>query len=420
MTIKIAVIGTGYVGLVSGACMADIGHEVLCIDRDLHKIADLQKGIIPIYEPGLKEIVERNVAAGRLSFASQMQEAEADAVFLAVGTPTDPKTDNADLSILFEAANEVAQKLGKKTLIVVKSTVPVGTCEKLKGIFGENADIASNPEFLREGSAIKDFMQPDRVVCGVENSQAQDLLQRIYAPLGAKIVFTSPETSELIKYAANAMLAIKVVFINELADLCEEVGADIDDLSVGIGLDSRIGEKFLKAGPGIGGSCFPKDTRALAAQAQNAGVPTKIIEALIDANESRKAKMAKKIINKIGKGKVAVFGLTFKANTDDMRESPALAIVHELERAGLHICAYDPQGMKEAKKLLPNIEYAESAEAAAENAEAVAILTEWEEFKQVDYGKLKLNKKIIFDFRNILTPPQYVGFEYISIGRKPI
>lgn len=417
MTYKIAVIGTGYVGLVSGVCFADIGHEVICIDNNQKKVADLKNGKMPIYEPGLVELVQKNVEAGRLNFSGELQINDVDAVFLAVGTPTDPKTENADLSFLFAAAKEVAEKITDKILVVTKSTVPVGTGKKLKEIFGDKAEIVSNPEFLREGNAINDFMHPDRIVCGVESAEAEKTMRGLYEPIKTEKVFTSIETAELIKYAANAMLATKVVFINEMADLCEAVGADIEDLSHGIGLDSRIGEKFLKAGPGIGGSCFPKDTRALAAQAKYAGQPTQIIEALIDSNEKRKRKLAQKVIDKVGSGTIAVLGLTFKANTDDLRESAAIAIVPELQKASLKIKAYDPQGMEEAEKHLPNIELCASAEDAAENADAVLILTEWDEFKNVDYKSLKLNRKLIIDLRNLLNPDDLDGFEYVGVGR---
>lgn len=417
---NLVIIGTGYVGLVSGACFAEIGHNVVCVDKDSGKIQTLENGEIPIYEPGLKAVVDRNVSARRLKFSTDLELDSADAVFLAVGTPTDPETQNADLTQFLAAAQEVADKLDHKVFVVTKSTVPVGTGAKLAEIFGDKADVISNPEFLREGQAVNDFMKPDRVVCGVSGDAAQSFMDELYKPLNAKMVFTSIATSELIKYAANSILAAKVVFINEMADLCEAVGADVQELANGIGLDERIGTRFLRAGPGIGGSCFPKDSRSLAVQAQNHGVPTKIIEALVESNENRKHKMAERIFEQVGAGaKVAIFGLTFKANTDDMRESPSLTIIPDLIEKGVEVVAYDPAGMEESKKFMPEIEYANSAEAAAEGADAVVILTEWDEFKNVDYNSLNLKRKLVMDLRNILEPKKLrdAGFEYISVGR---
>lgn len=417
---NIVMIGTGYVGLVTGACLADIGHNVLCIDNDKSKIDLLNQGGIPIYEPGLDKIVAQNIKNGRLKFSTELNVENADAVFLGVGTPTDDKTGNADLTYLFSAANEIKQKLKKKTVVVTKSTVPVGTGAQLKRIIGNNAEMVSNPEFLREGNAIHDFMNPDRVVIGSESRAAEKLMGEIYAPLKSEIVFTSIESSELIKYAANAFLAAKVAFINEIADLCEQVDADVDDVARGMGLDKRIGTQFLKAGPGIGGSCFPKDIRALLAQERSAGLESKMVEAVIDSNEKRKRRIAGKIADIVGQGTIAIFGLTFKANTDDMRESPALVIIPELQKAGFKIRAYDPEGMKEAKKVLRNIEFCESAENAAEGASAVVILTEWQEFKQVDYSHLKLKNKVIIDLRNLLDRNEFNEFDYYSTGRKPM
>ena len=419
MSFNLVFIGTGYVGLVSGTCMAEIGHNVTCIDNNPAKIETLKNNQIPIYEPGLQEIVAKNVAAGRLKFSTELDLENVDAVFLAVGTPTDPKTNNANLEYLFAAAEEVKGKLTKKIFVITKSTVPVGTGKQLEDIFADQADIISNPEFLREGCAIEDFMKPDRVVCGVSSNEAKEFMSELYKPLNAENVFSNVATAELTKYASNAMLAAKVVFINEMADLCEATGADVTQLSHAVGLDHRIGEKFLNAGPGVGGSCFPKDARALAYQAQQHNVPTKIIEGLVEANENRKVLMSKKVIDRVSSGgKVAIFGLTFKANTDDMRESPSIVIIEELQKAGLQIAAYDPQGMEEAKKILPNIEYASSAKQAAQDAEAVVIITEWDEFKTLDYSELEMRNNLIIDLRNILNENELPeNFEYVGVGR---
>ncbi len=417
-SVKIVVIGTGYVGLVTGACLAKLGHSVVCVDKDSAKIDTLKNGGIPIFEPGLDAVVAEAVQAGNLEFSVEGSFDEADAVFLAVGTPTDPKTQNADMTAFFAAAREVAEKTKNKITVVTKSTVPVGTGAKLKEIFGDKADIVSNPEFLREGNAIHDFMHPDRVVVGADSEAAFKLLRGIYAPLGAEIMETSIASSELIKYASNAFLAAKVVFINEIADFCEKVGADVEEVAKGMGLDGRIGPKFLKAGPGIGGSCFPKDARALGVQAAAAGVPSRIIDGLIESNEQRKLHMAERIISLAGQGaKVAVLGLTFKAQTDDMREAASLTIIPLLQKAGLKVSAYDPEGVHEAKKYLPGLDYARTAEEAAKGADAVVILTEWDEFRKLDYSKLPLNRKLIIDLRNILDRKNLPGFEYHSVGR---
>lgn len=417
MSKNIVIIGSGYVGLVSGTCFAELGHNVLCVDKDASKISALNAGKIPIYEPNLQEMVAHNVAANRLKFSTELDLQNADAVFLAVGTPTNPETNNADLKYLFAAAEEVKSKLTAPALIVTKSTVPVGTGAKLKAIFGDTASIASNPEFLREGCAISDFMQPDRVVCGVENAESKKLLHEIYAPLKAQIIFTSIATAELTKYAANAMLAMRVGFINEMAELCEAANADVLQLAHAVGLDKRIGPQFLQAGPGVGGSCFPKDTRALAAQAKEMGKTSKIIESVIESNISHQKFVANNIVKKIGSGTVAIFGLTFKANTDDMREAPSLAIIPMLQKAGLKIKAYDPQGLHEAAKLLPNIELCNSAANAAANADAIVILTEWDEFKKLDYSTLTPARKLLIDTRNILANNPPAGYEYIGLGR---
>ena len=417
MSKNLVIIGSGYVGLVSGACFAELGHNVLCVDKDAGKIAALNAGQIPIYEPNLHKLVASNSSVGRLRFSTELDLQNADAVFLAVGTPTNPETNNADLTYLFAAAREVKAALKKPSLIVTKSTVPVGTGAKLQEIFGNSASIASNPEFLREGAAIGDFMQPDRIVCGVDNAQSEDLLREIYAPLNATILFTSIATAELTKYAANAMLATRVGFINEMADLCEQTGADILQLSHAVGLDKRIGEQFLQAGPGVGGSCFPKDTRALAAQALEFGVKSNIIEGVVRSNIEHQQRVAARIVAKVGAGTVAVFGLTFKANTDDMREAPALIIIPKLQASGLNIKAYDPQGMHEASRILDGVEFCKTAAYAADEADAIVILTEWDEFKKLDYTALTPKQKRIFDTRNILAENPPAGYDYHGLGR---
>lgn len=416
---NIVMIGTGYVGLVTGACLADIGHNVLCVDKDKGKIQRLEKGEIPIYEPGLEEVVKRNVENGRLTFSSELKLKNTDAVFLGVGTPTDPNTNNADLTAFLAAAAEVKQKLENKCVVVTKSTVPAGTGKKLKNILQGAADVVSNPEFLREGNAVHDFMNPDRIVIGVETEAARKAMAEIYSPMKGEIVFTSIESAELIKYAANAFLATKVAFINEMADLCEKIGADIEDVSKGMGLDKRIGGQFLKAGPGIGGSCFPKDIRSLSAQEKSFGLDSKLVEAVIESNETRKKNMAARIAEIAGSGTIAVLGLTFKANTDDMRESASLTIIPLLQKAGFKIKAYDPQGMHEAAKILKDVEYAKTSTAALEGASAAVILTEWPEFKNIDFNKANLRKNIIIDLRNLLDKTQLSNFAYYSVGRSP-
>jgi len=433
---RIAMIGTGYVGLVSGACLSEFGHDVVCIDKDEAKVADLRAGSIPIFEPGLDEVVAANVRAGRLSFATGMAKAvaEAEAVFIAVGTPSRRGDGHADLTYVFAAAEELAAHLGAYTVVVTKSTVPVGTSRKVKEIIartrpGAAFDVCSNPEFLREGSAIEDFRRPDRVVVGCDSDRARDVIREIYRPLylhETPILFTSPESSELIKYAANAFLATKITFINEMADLCEKVGADIQDVARGIGLDGRIGSKFLHAGPGFGGSCFPKDTLALLKTSQDSGAPARIVEAVVDVNEARKVAMAKKIesaFGGVGGKTIAVLGLTFKPNTDDMRDAPSLVIVPHLAAAGAAIRAYDPEGAKEARKLL-GIELHKSAYEALEGADGVVILTEWNEFRALDFARMKslLKRPLMVDLRNIYRPSQMAaaGFTYVSVGRKTV
>jgi UDPglucose 6-dehydrogenase len=433
---RIAMIGSGYVGLVSGACLSEFGHEVVCIDKDQNKIANLNKGSVPIFEPGLDEVVAANARAGRLSFTTDLAPAvaQADAVFIAVGTPSRRGDGHADLSFVFGAAEEIAHALGHYTVIVTKSTVPVGTGKKVEDIIRKirpeaEFDVASNPEFLREGSAIEDFRRPDRIVVGAETERARNVLKEVYRPLylnETPIVFTSRETSELIKYAANAFLATKITFINEMADLCEKVGADVQEVARGIGLDGRIGGKFLHAGPGFGGSCFPKDTLALLKTSQDANAPVRIVETVVSVNENRKSRMAEKIIEAFGdvKGKtIAVLGLTFKPNTDDMRDAPSLVIVPKLQAAGARIRAYDPEGAEEAHKVL-DVETCKDAYEALSGADGVVILTEWNEFRALDLDRVKslLKRALMVDLRNIYRPAQMAeaGFTYVSVGRKTV
>jgi UDPglucose 6-dehydrogenase len=430
---RIAMIGSGYVGLVSGACLSEFGHQVTCVDKDESKIAALRQGVIPIFEPGLDEVVAANVKAGRLTFDTQLGKAvsEADAVFIGVGTPSRRGDGHADLSYVFAAAEEIALALTGYTVVVTKSTVPVGTSRKVEEIIKRmkpdaQFDMASNPEFLREGSAIEDFRRPDRVVVGCDSERAREAMREVYRPLflnETPILFTSRESSELIKYATNAFLATKITFINEMADLCEKVGADVQDVARGIGLDGRIGSKFLHAGPGFGGSCFPKDTLALVKTARDAKAPTRIVEAVVAVNDERKLAMAKKIEAGFGsvKGKtIAVLGLTFKPNTDDMRDAPSLVIVPALQAAGASIRAYDPEGAKEAVKHL-NVEQCKDAYEAITGADGVVILTEWNEFRALDLGKVKagLKSPLVIDLRNIYRPAMMAqaGFRYISVGR---
>jgi len=444
----IAIVGTGYVGLVTGACFAEFGYHVTCIDKDVTKIKNLCKGIIPIYEPGLESLVQQTQKAGRLSFTVDLKEAvgQAHAVFIAVGTPSRRGDGHADLSYIYQAAEEIASALQDYTVVVTKSTVPVGTCRKVADIIRQKLltlqstadfDIASNPEFLREGSAISDFMRPDRVVIGTEPDQggcdrARAALQQLYRPLyliETPLVFTGIETAELVKYAANGFLAMKIAFINEMADVCEQVGGNVQDVAKAIGLDGRIGRKFLHVGPGYGGSCFPKDTLALTRTAREVGSPTSIIEAVIKSNDDRKRSMAQKILqilDKIpgSKKTIAVLGVTFKPNTDDMRDAPSLTIVPLLTEAGVTIQAYDPVGQEEGKKYLPNLMWTKSAYEAMEGADAVLILTEWNEFRALDLTKMVdlLRYPLLIDCRNIYRPDEMVsvGFDYISIGRPPI
>ncbi len=432
---KIAMIGSGYVGLVSGACFAEFGLEVVCIDKDARKIEALETGEIPIYEPGLDRLVEGNVKAGRLSFTTDLPSgiAGADAVFIAVGTPTRRGDGHADLTYVMGAAEEIARHLEAPTVVVTKSTVPVGTGRRLMRLFARlrpdlAVDVASNPEFLREGSAIEDFMRPDRVVCGVETPQAREVLASAYRPLNlieTPILFTDLETAELTKYAANSFLATKITFINELADLCEKVGANVQDVAKGMGLDGRIGRKFLHAGPGYGGSCFPKDTLALLRTAEQADAPLRIVEAVVGVNDGRKRKMAQKVVTACGgtvEGKtIAVLGVTFKPNTDDMRDSPSLVIVPSLQADGARIRAYDPEGRAQAEPLLPGVTWCDDPYAALAGADALVILTEWNEFRALDLERVKagMRGRAFVDLRNIYKPAEVsdAGFTYTSIGR---
>src|SRR5579872_4898622 len=430
---RIAMIGTGYVGLVSGACLSEFGHSVVCVDKEAQKVVALRAGTIPIYEPRLDEVVATNSKAGRLTFETDIANAVrgADAVFIAVGTPSRRGDGHADLTYVYAATDEIARALTGYAVVVTKSTVPVGTSREVEKIIRQTRpdaefDVASNPEFLREGSAIEDFRRPDRVVVGCDTERAREVMREVYRPLyinETPMLFTSRETSELIKYAANAFLATKITFINEIASLCEKVGGDVQDVARGIGLDGRIGGKFLHAGPGFGGSCFPKDTLALVKTAREAGAPSQIVEAVVAVNDNRKLEMAKKIEAAFGgvKGKtVAVLGLTFKPNTDDMRDAPSLVIVPALQQAGATIRAYDPEGGKEARKLL-NMELCKDAYDALQGADGVVILTEWNEFRALDFGKVKaaLKTPLMVDLRNIYRSAQMVqaGFRYISIGR---
>ena len=434
---KITMIGAGYVGLVSGVCFADFGHDVVCLDKDESKIDALMQGRIPIFEPGLDHLVASNVASGRLSFTTDLVSAVADSdvIFIAVGTPSRRGDGHADLSYVYAAAREIAENLRGFTVIVTKSTVPVGTGDEVERIIREtnpDADFAvvSNPEFLREGAAIEDFKRPDRIVIGVvdDDARARDVMTEVYRPLylnQSPLVFTSRRTSELIKYAGNAFLAMKITFINEMADLCEKVGANVQDVARGIGLDGRIGSKFLHAGPGYGGSCFPKDTLALVKTAQDHDAPVRLVETTVAINDNRKRAMGRKVIAAAGgdvRGhKIAILGLTFKPNTDDMRDSPAIAIVQTLRDAGAHIIGYDPEGMENAKKIIDGIDYASDPYEAANEADALVIVTEWNEFRALDFRRLKSAMKtpILVDLRNIYRQDEVVkhGFAYSSIGQ---
>ncbi len=432
---RVAMIGTGYVGLVSGACFSEFGTDVVCVDKDAGKIERLKRGEIPIFEPGLEDLVKSNASAGRLSFTTDLKGAvkDADVVFIAVGTPSRRGDGHADLTYVYEAAREIGQAIEGYTVVVTKSTVPVGTGREVHRILSEVApadrfDVVSNPEFLREGSAIGDFMRPDRVVIGSDSQRAAEIMSQLYRPLyliEKPVLHTTLETAELTKYAANAFLAMKITFINEIADLCEKVGANVQDVAKGIGLDGRIGGKFLHAGPGYGGSCFPKDTLALVKTAQDFGTPIELVETTVAVNDRRKKQMAERIIEACGgsvEGKtVAILGLTFKPNTDDMREAPSLEVIPALQAAGASVRAFDPEGMGEAAKLLEGVTYCEDAYDAMQGAAAVAILTEWNAFRNLDMERVKslLSEPVFVDLRNVYQPAamQEAGFRYSSIGR---
>ena len=434
---RITMVGTGYVGLVSGACFADFGHLVTCVDKNAEKIAALHRGQIPIFEPDLDRLVELNVAAGRLKFSTELKGPvrHSDAVFIAVGTPSRRGDGHADLSYVYAAAREIAESLHDFTVVITKSTVPVGTGDEVARLIREanpSADVAvaSNPEFLREGAAIRDFKHPDRIVVGTDDERARKVIAEIYRPLylnQAPIMFTGRRTAELIKYAANAFLATKITFINEIADLAEKVGADVQEIARGIGLDNRIGSKFLHAGPGFGGSCFPKDTRALIKTAQDYEAPIRIVEAVLAVNENRKRAMARKVASVFGgtlRGKtVALLGLTFKPNTDDMRESPSVPLIMALQDLGAQIKAYDPEGMEQARSELSDVTYCDGPYSCAAGADALVIVTEWEQFRALDLSRLKQEMAcpVIVDLRNVYRPEEVIaqGFRYESVGRTP-
>jgi len=431
----IAIIGTGYVGLVSGACFSEFGVDVTCVDKDADKIEKLEKNVMPIYEPGLDDLVAKNVEAGRLAFTTELAPAvaAADGVFIAVGTPSRRGDGHADLSYVYGAAEEIAQALDGYTVVVTKSTVPVGTGREVEAIIDRvrpdaECDVVSNPEFLREGSAIEDFMRPDRVVIGTKSERAMETMRELYRPLflnETPILFTSRQTAEMIKYAANTFLATKITFINEVADLCEKLDADVQDVSRGIGLDGRIGSKFLHAGPGYGGSCFPKDTLALVRTAASSGSPLRIVETVVDINDQRKKRMADKVIEACGgsvNGKtIAALGLTFKPNTDDMREAPSLDIVAGLQAGGAIVRAYDPEGMDEAKHMMNGVVWCDGTYETLEGADAMVIITEWNEFRGIDMERAKelMTAPIMVDLRNIYNPEEIVGhgFDYSCVGR---
>ena len=434
---KIAMVGSGYVGLVSGACFADFGHEVVCIDKDADKIGKLEAGVMPIYEPGLDALVAANVKAGRLSFSTDLDSGieGAGAIFIAVGTPSRRGDGHADLTFVHEVAREVGDALRSDAVVVTKSTVPVGTGDEVERILEASGTphrvaVVSNPEFLREGAAIDDFKRPDRIVIGAETEFGQEVMREVYRPLflnESPILFTSRRSAELIKYAANAFLATKITFINEMADLCERVGANVQDVARGIGLDRRIGPKFLNAGPGYGGSCFPKDTLALLKTAEDYESPVRIVEAVVKVNDARKRAMGRRVIDALGgpdqaRGKrVALLGLTFKPNTDDMRDSPAIAIAQTLNDAGVKVVAYDPEGMALAAPLMPEVTMADDPYAAIDGAHAVVIVTEWDAFRALDFARVKERAAapVLIDLRNIYRPEdaRAAGLEYVSVGR---
>jgi UDPglucose 6-dehydrogenase len=434
-SMRIAMIGTGYVGLVSGACFADFGHDVICVDKEAGKIARIQNGDMPIYEPGLAELVESNIRRKRLDFTTDLAKgvAGADAVFIAVGTPSRRGDGYADLSFVYAAVREIAAAVTGPTVIVTKSTVPVGTGDEVERLFAELASdkvvhVVSNPEFLREGAAIEDFKRPDRVVVGTEHPDAIKVMQEIYRPLSlnrAPLMFTGRRSAELIKYAANAFLATKITFINEIADLCEKAGADVQEVSRGIGLDNRIGSKFLHAGPGYGGSCFPKDTLALLKTADDNDVALRIVETVVKVNEGRKRAMGRRVIAAMGgeaRGKtVGLLGLAFKPNTDDMRDAPSLALVQALQDAGAKVRAYDPESMEQARQMMVDVEFMEDPYAVADQADALVIVTEWDAFRALDLGRLAatLKEPVLVDLRNVYPPEdaERASLRYTGIGK---
>ena len=432
---RVTMIGAGYVGLVSGACFADFGHTVTCVDKDPGKIDRLKDGVMPIFEPGLAELVASNVKEGRLFFTLDAKEAirNSDAIFIAVGTPSRRGDGHADLSYVYGAAKEIAEHMEGFTVIVTKSTVPVGTGDEVEEIIRKtrpDADFAvvSNPEFLREGAAISDFKRPDRVVVGTDKEEAREVMRQLYRPLflnETPMLYTSRRTSELIKYAANAFLAVKITFINEMADLCEKVGANVQDVSKGIGLDNRIGKKFLHAGPGYGGSCFPKDTLALTKTANDHGSPVRIVDTVVQVNDARKKAMAQRVIDAMGgsaKGKtIGVLGLAFKPNTDDMRDAPSLDIIPALQAAGARVKAFDPESMHEAGKMLSDVDFCDGPYHAVDGADAMVLITEWDQFRAIDFDRVKklLKTPTVVDLRNVYQPSDMVkrGFNYVSVGR---
>jgi len=429
---KISVIGCGYVGLVSGFCFADSGHKVTCIDNSDKKIELLKDNKVPIYEPGLKELLLKNLENNNLNFELNINEniKDSEIVLIAVGTPTGENGD-ANLTFVYQCAKEIAEFISPNTQIIIKSTVPVGTCDAVEDIIKENCvhsefSIISNPEFLREGNAINDFINPDRIVIGTDDQTSREIMINLYKNIinEDKILFTSRRSSELIKYASNSMLAMRIIFINEIADLCEKIGTNVTDIAKGIGLDKRIGPHFLEPGPGFGGSCFPKDARALIESGKKYDAPQTLLESVILGNENRKRNISKKILDKLDKqseNEIGILGVTFKAETDDMRESPSLVIIPDLQENGMNISAYDPEGEKEASKILKDVNWKKTAYEAAENVDCLVILTDWEEFKNLDLDKLKnsMKRPLIYDFRNIFDPDMMteLGFEYFSIGR---
>lgn len=435
---RIGVVGTGYVGLVSGTCFAEFGVEVVCVDKDADKVARLKKGDIPIYEPGLEELVEKQVKAGRLSFTTDLKEAlkDVDAVFIAVGTPSRKQDGHADLTYVYEAAREIIQTVEGPVVIVTKSTVPVGTAREIENIVRQEGrekdiDVCSNPEFLREGAAINDFMRPDRVVIGVSSKRAEDVMRGLYRPLylnETPVVMTSPETAEIIKYAANAFLATKITFINEIANLCEAAGGNVQHVAKAMGMDGRIGGKFLNAGPGYGGSCFPKDTLALTQIGRKFGVPQKIVEAVVEINADRQQQMAQKIVAACGgsvKGlKIGVLGIAFKPNTDDVRDAPSLVIIPILQELGAQVVAHDPVAMEIAKPILKDVTWVEDPYEAADKADALVIITEWNEYRALDLEAIagNMNQKCLIDLRNIykVSDVEPLGFHYVSVGRADV